>query len=166
MTAAKKIDASHPFMDRNVIMNLANGVTNTLKTMADVVAQFEKPFVSEGWKPTTELSVSLDLSLAPFKGQIRFHFDKQVAKTIIEKMTSSEILDENSNELLDGVGEISNMFYGTAKTKLNEIGFKLSMSTPHPCWTKDLPVVASSKATMIVPFKIIAKHCYVEIVIF
>ena len=104
--------------------------------------------------------------LAPFKGQILFHFDKQVAKTIIEKMMSLEILDENSSELLDGVGEISNMFYGTAKMKLNEIGFKLSMSTPHPCWTKDLPPVASSKANMIVPFKIITKHCYVEIIIF
>jgi chemotaxis protein CheX len=166
MSTAKKIDLGHPFMDSSVILNLANGINTTLKTMTDLVATFDKPFVGENWKSPTEFSVILELSVDPFKGILLFHFDKTVAQSIIEKLTGSAIDSVNNTEILDGIGEVSNMFYGTAKTKLNEIGFKLKMSVPKPLVTSELPAPVGDFKNMIIPFKILNKSCFVEIVVY
>lgn len=166
MTTAKKIPASHPFMDSAVILNLANGINTTLKTMTDLVATFDKPFVGDKWKAPTEFSVALELSVDPFKGILLFHFDKTVAQSIIEKLTGSAVDTVNNTEILDGIGEVSNMFYGTAKTKLNESGFSLKMSVPKPQLTTELPTPIGDFKNMIIPFKILSKNCFVEIIVF
>ncbi len=165
MSAAPKINTSHPFMDREVVMSFGNGVIEVLKMMADVEAHFEKPFAAMNWQSPTEVSVHLTLSSDPYKGKIQFHFDKAIAKSIIEKMTGAGI-EPDSPEILDGVGEISNMFYGAAKTKLNLQGYNLNMSLPKPCWTKDLPKPIATLTCMVIPFKISTALCYVEIIIF
>ena len=164
MSAAFKVDVQHPFMDREVVLNIANGVVETLKILADITADFEKPFVADHWQSPTEVSVYLNLNSEPFCGKIHFHFDVKVAKYIIETLTGSSV-PSDSDEILDGVGEISNIFYGSAKTKLNGIGYNLKMSLPTPCWTKDLPPSPDSKKCMIIPFKVNNALCYVEIVI-
>ncbi len=166
MNTAKKIDMGHPFMHSTVILNLANGINTTLKTMTDLVAIFDKPYLGENWKSPTEFSVILELSVDPFKGILIFHFDKSVAQSIIEKLTGSVIDSSNSAEILDGIGEVSNMFYGTAKTKLNESGYKLKMSVPKPCLTSELPAPVGEFRNMVIPFKVLSKSCFVEIVVF
>ncbi len=162
---APKIDVTHPFMNRDVILNLSNGMSTTLKMMADIEASFEKPYASVDWKSPKEISVFLILDTDSYKGQVLFHFDKAVAKKIIENMVGSAVA-EDSPEILDGVGEISNIFYGAAKTKLKEAGFDLKMTIPQPCWTKDLPPVTNKSLVMIIPFKIENKDCFVEIILF
>lgn len=162
---APKIDLTHPFMNRDVILNLSNGMTTTLKLMAQIDAHFEKPYASTDWKSPKEISVFLVLDTDAYKGQVLFHFDKAVAKKIIENMIGSSV-PEDSPEILDGVGEISNIFYGAAKTKLKEAGFDLNMTIPQPCWTKDLPEMVTKSLSMIIPFKVEDKDCFVEIVLF
>jgi chemotaxis protein CheX len=162
---APKINASHPFMNRDVILNLSNGMTATLKMMANVDSSFEKPYTSTHWKSPKEISVYLILDTDAYKGQVLFHFDKDVAKKIIENMVGSAIA-EDSADILDGVGEISNIFYGAAKTKIKEAGIDLNMTIPKPCWTKDLTPITNKSISMIIPFKIENKDCYVEIIIF
>ena len=85
MSAAIKQPQQHPFLDRDVILSLANGVTETLQTMAQTSASFEKPFVAKDWKTPCQIAVFLELHSDPYKGQVRFHFDKNVAQGIIEK---------------------------------------------------------------------------------
>lgn len=164
MSAARKIKAEHPFMDRELVLSFANGVVDVLKMMAQVDANFEKPFAAVNWKSPTELSVHLALNSDPYKGKIVFHFDKTVAQSIIEQMTGSEV-SPSLEEILDGVGEISNMFYGAAKTKLNMVGFQLAMTLPVPVLTKNLPVYVTDTTSMVIPFRILEKLCYVEIII-
>jgi chemotaxis protein CheX len=163
--AAPKITSDHPFMNRDVIMNLSNGMSTTLKLMANIDTQFEKPFSDKAWSSPKEISVLLSLDSDFFKGQIVFHFDKHVAKKIIENMIGSQVA-EDSPEILDGVGEISNIFYGAAKTKLKESGFNLQLTIPQPLWTKDLPVPIQKSIVMVIPFKVENKDCFVEITLF
>lgn len=152
-------------MDRQVIMSLANGVGEGLKIMAEIETQFEKPFAAANWRSPTDISVYLTLNSDPFKGRLQFHFPKRVAKAIIEKMTGSEV-PADSDELLDGMGEVANMFFGAAKTKLNQIGFALEMTIPKPCWSKSLPFPVNDTRCMLIPFKVLDETCYVEIIIF
>lgn len=162
MSAANKSPGHHPFMDKEVLLNLTNGVAETLKTMADMSTHFEKPFISTSWAPPNEISVFLNVESDPFRGMIYFHFLKSVAELAIEKLTGSKPTPD-SPEILDGVGEISNIFYGLAKTKLNQLGFQLKLSQPHPYWTKELPPRIGNTVSLVIPFKIENQACYIEI---
>ena len=166
MGAATKQPTQHPFLDRDVILSLANGVTETLQTMAQTVAAFEKPFVAKEWKTPCQIAVFLELHSDPYKGQVRFHFDKNVAQGIIEKMLGAKVDEMALNDILDGVGEISNIFFGLTKTKLNSIGFKLNMTTPHPCESDTLPPIIGEKTLLIIPFRIEQTLCYVEMILY
>lgn len=165
MSAAPKVNQSHPFMNRDVFMSLTNEMSHVLKSMANIDVDFQKPFVSTEWKSPKEISVILNLDDPSYKGRVCFHFDKDVAKKIIENMIGAPV-EEGSPDILDGVGEVSNMFYGSTKTKLNTLGFSLNVSLPKPLWTKDLPPNISNCLSMIVPLKIENKDCFVEISIF
>ncbi|MEK6627022.1 MAG: chemotaxis protein CheX [Bdellovibrionota bacterium] len=165
MSTAPKIPAQHPFLNGEVILNFSAGVAETLQTMAGVASTFDKGFVEKNWKSKNDISVFLDLKSDPYTGQIRFHFDKMVLAALFEKMIGQKI-DPNSREILDCMGEISNMCYGYAKAKLNEKGFALKMTIPHPCATKDLPEVYSRHPHIIIPFKVFDQLCHIQIIIF
>lgn len=165
MSFANKISPEHPFMNREVILNFTNEMSNTLSMMAQVEASFGKPFITANFKSPNEISVYLILNTDQFKGKVQFHFDKDIAKTIIGNMVGAD-MQENWNDVLDGVGEISNIFYGSAKTKLNEIGFHLNSSSPHPCWTKNLPINIGQSLCMVIPFMIQDKECFVEFIFY
>ncbi|OFZ29289.1 MAG: hypothetical protein A2622_07680 [Bdellovibrionales bacterium RIFCSPHIGHO2_01_FULL_40_29] len=166
MSAATKLNPQHPFLDRDVILSLANGVTETLQTMAQTVANFEKPFVAKEWQTPCQIAVFLELNADPYHGQVRFHFDSSVARGIIDKMLGPQVEEMKMDEILDGVGEISNIFFGLAKTKLNTIGFKLNMSTPYPCQSADLPAIVGEKTLLIIPFRVEQALCYVELILY
>lgn len=165
MSTAPKIPVEHPFLNRDVILNFSNGVVETLETMAGVKSEFEKAFVEKNWKPQNDISVYLDLSSEPFVGQIRFHFNKFALAKLYEKMMGSPV-DPDSPEILDCLGELSNMCYGYAKGKLNEKGFSLKMTLPHPCKTVDLPEAVSHHPQIVIPFKVFSESCQIQIVIF
>lgn len=165
MSTAPKIPQEHPFLNRDVIMNFSNGVAETLQTMAGVASTFEKGFVEKNWKPKNDISVYLDLKSEPYTGQIRFHFSRVVLAELFEKMLGQSI-DPNSREVLDCLGEISNMCYGYAKAKLNGLGFSLKMTIPHPSVTQDLPEVFSRHPHIIIPFKVFDQPCFIQIIIF
>lgn len=163
--SAVKISPEHPFLNREVILNLSNGVIETLQTMAGVESHFEKAFVEKNWKPAGEYSVYLNLESEQYTGQIAFHFSKQALASLYEKMLGTKI-DPESAEIVDCMGELSNMCYGYAKGKLNEKGFALKMTLPHPGKTKDLPNVVSQHPHIVIPFKIFTENCFIQVVIF
>lgn len=165
MSTAPKISKEHPFLNRDVILNFSNGVIETLQTMAGVESSFEKAYVEKNWHAPNEISVYLDLQSEPYTGQIRFHFNKAVLAGLYEKMTDQAV-DPNAPEIVDCLGEISNMCYGYAKGKLNEKGFTLKMTLPHPSNTADLPEVYSQHPHIIIPFKVFNEVCHIQIVIF
>lgn len=165
MSTAPKIAPQHPFLNSEVILNFSNGVAETLQTMAGVSISFDKGFVEKNWKAKNDISVYLDLKSPPYTGQIRFHFNKVVLVTLFEKMLGQTVAPD-SNELLDCLGEISNMCYGYSKAKLNEKGFALQMSIPRPSATKDLPEVFSRHPHIVIPFKVLEEQCHIQIIMF
>lgn len=165
MSTAPKISQEHPFLNREVIMNFSNGVAETLQIMAGVGSTFDKGYVEKNWKAQNEISVFLDLKSEPYTGQIRFHFSRSVLAKLFEKMLGQTV-DPNSQEVLDCLGEISNMCYGYAKAKLNEKGFQLKMTIPHPVPTEDLPEVVTQHPHIIIPFKVFDQACHIQIIIF
>lgn len=154
----------HPLMNSEVIENISNGVELTLKAMAQVSGLFEKSYVEKNWKAPTEVSVYIELDSPPCCGQVRFHFSRNVLRQL-HKLIMNEDVSADSDEVLDCVGEISNICYGYAKSKLNLQGYRLQMALPHPSKTEDLPQVISEHPHIIIPFRVLNETCFVEIVI-
>lgn len=164
MGAAPRISQLHPFLNSAVIVNLSNGVVETLKTMAHVASIFEKAFVEKSWKAQGEISVYLNLESPPCYGQVRFHFSRKVLADICKNMIKEEVALD-SPDLVDCLGEISNVCYGFAKAKLNSQGYSLKMELPHASKTEDMPPVESKYPHIIIPFKVLNETCYIEIII-
>lgn len=156
---------SHPVLENELMINLSNGVDETLQTMARVSSIFERSFSDKNWKsPSSEYSVYLDIQSLPSKGQIRFHFTYNALAELYKSMLGDNDTPDRA-QVVDVLGEISNVCYGLAKGRLNREGYSLGMSLPHPGKTVDLPEVFSDRPNMIIPFKVFNETCYIQIVI-
>jgi chemotaxis protein CheX len=163
--SALKINPIHPFLNRDILLALTEGILNTLGSMSKVSVKFEKPFADNAWVTPKQISVLVKLDSDSYTGQLVFHFDAVVAQKVIESMTG-ELLAADSLELIDGMGEISNIFYGAAKTKLKEKGLSLAMAIPKPCWSTDLVVKPNVTTKIIMPFHVENIECFFEIAVY
>ena len=164
MPVASPTDFPQIALEDNLMINLSNGVGETLQKMANVECTFEKAFTDKTWTPPEGFSVFLDVESPPSHGQIRFHFShKALIKLYNNIMNETSVPVES--EVLDCLGEFSNVSYGVAKRKLNGDGFSLNMALPHASTSKDIPNVVSTKPKTIIPFNIFEEKCYIEVVI-
>ncbi len=151
-------------MNSSVLLCLSGSVVETIRVMAQAATKFERAFVEKNWQSPTDVSVIVDLQSAPDKGQIRFHFTGEVLVAFCKKMLFEDVGPE-SQEALDCSGELSNMFFGFAKAKLNDSGYNFKLSIPEPRKTKNLPALNSKVSNVIIPFKVMNETCYIQIVV-
>lgn len=157
--------AKHPFQDANVINAFASGVKNTLSEMAQMNCDFERPFVEKEWTPTADATGVMELKSNQHTGYLHIHFPKEAICEIMSKMLG-EPTNEFNDEVLDGVGEITNIVYGTMKAKLNPLGYEFKMATPKADYTKNLPDSnGPGNKHLIIPFKVSGIDCAIEIVL-
>lgn len=162
--AALELLHSHPHLENELKVYLSTGVDETLQTMAHVSSIFEKSIEDENWKSPCELSVYLEIQTPPVKGQIRFHFSQTVLENIYKNMMNEEATPDYG-QVVDILGELSNVSYGLCKGKMNREGYSLGMALPHPGKTKDLPEVIATRSRTVIPFKVFNETCYIEILI-
>ncbi len=155
---------SYPILENELMLNLASGVDETFQTMAHTNSIFEKAFTDKNWKAPAEYSVYLDFQTLPAKGQIRFHFTQNALVSLYNAMMGCTGVPDMV-EVIDVLGEISNVCYGLAKGKLNREGYALGMALPHPGKTSDLPEFTSDRPNMVIPFRVFNEICYIQVVI-
>lgn len=151
-------------MNSSVILTLTGSVSETIKVMAQAATKFDKAFVEKNWQSPSDVSVVVDLDSPPNRGQIRFHFSGRVLTEFCKRMLSENV-EPDSREILDCSGELSNMFFGFAKAKLNESGYNFKLSIPKPFNKGSLPVITSNHSNVILPFKVLNETCYIQIVV-
>ena len=84
---------------------------------------------------------------------------------IIQNMIG-ETHTEVSSDVADAVGELTNMIYGSAKTSLNQRGYKFDMAIPTVVRGDFIVSKGESGATLVVPFILKNKsEFYVELTV-
>ncbi len=154
----------HPFQDANVINALAEGVQNTLKEMAQAPCQFEKPFVQRNWLPIADGTGVIELKSLKHRGFLHIHFPKEAIMKIVGNMVGEAPSDFN-DDVLDGIGEITNIVYGAMKAKLNPMGYDFKMATPKAEYTKNLNQLERTNRQLIIPVNVLDWKCYLEVVL-
>lgn len=163
-TAAKKAEApkaDNPLFKENVINAICVGVQETLSMMAQVQANFEKPTIEMAWKTKGDVTGIIDFETTNFRGSLYIHFPGEVLIKLYNTMVG-ESLTAVSPEVVDCIGEISNMAYGVAKGKLDPLKLNFSMSLPKAMKTVDLKRIAAAPH-LLIPFTVYDQKCLLEI---
>jgi chemotaxis protein CheX len=101
----------------------------------------------------------------PLQGTLLISYKKDSILYIIENMLGEKHADIDK-EVGDAVGELTNMIYGSAKTTLNQLGYKFEMAIPTVI-TGTFTVSTQHKgATLVIPFNLDNKSTFhVEITV-
>lgn len=165
-TALKLSNLKHPIFEKLVVENICSGIRDTLIQLGSFKTEFKPHFYGTKWTPPTPISVVLNVKQGDQPLQVRFHFDPNPVIEILEGMLGDKV-DPQSQDILDGVGEISNMIYGLIKTKVSASGFQFGMGRPEACFSKNLPApVNPNTHSLIIPFTVNGGSCHFEFIVF
>ncbi len=162
----KHIPTIETFSKMLVIDHFKEGISETIKILGADQVDFQPVIIEKKWKPTSEITVIMDIKMIDEPMQVRFHFESAPIINILESMLGSKV-EPKSADLLDGIGEISNMIYGLIKTKANNNGFTMGMARPAACFSENAPPIATrNHYSVILPFRVNTHQCFFEFVAF
>ena len=162
--AVKKIQTTtveNPLFKESMIKAVCEGLTETLFTMAQVKITFDKPSIEFTWKTLGDVSGVINFETTSFRGSVYIHFPSDVLIKMYNHMVG-ESQTELTADVIDCIGEISNMAYGVAKGKLDPLQLQFTMSLPKTSKTKELNRL-TTVPHLLVPFKVYEKKCMMEI---
>ncbi len=150
--SALKLVNKKPLLNQEVVKSFIEGVVKTLSMMANTQVRALDPKQIELFKIDSEVAGVVGFATEKEKGLLVISFDK---KSIIK--IHNNMLSENETELtpsvVDVVGELANMVYGSAKTSLNQIGYQFQMSIPTIIHGSFQLTKKSISPTVVVPFE-------------
>lgn len=152
MSAALK-ESANPLFDKRLIAAFVDGVVKVMKTMANTETQVGKPFIESNFTVKGDIAGMVGMVAPPLKGTLMISYKQESILAILENMLG-EKHEEISQEVVDAVGELTNMIYGTAKATLNQLGYNFEMAIPSVI-RGDFVITKSEKgATLVIPFNL------------
>ncbi len=112
-------------MDASYVNPFIEGTLHILDTTAFVKARPEPPFLKSGRKAQGDISGILVVD-GDLKGTAVISFSEKSILGIVSAMFGEE-MSEINDEILDAVGEISNMVAGHVSTKIAELDKKVKV---------------------------------------
>ncbi len=162
----KHIPTIETFSKMLVIDHIKEGISETIKILGANQINFQPVVIEKRWKSAAEITVIMDIKMIDEPMQVRLHFESAPIIFILESMLGSKVLPKSEN-LLGGIGEISNMIYGLIKTKASNNGFTLGMSRPVACFSENAPSIATrNHYSIVIPFQVNTHQCFFEFVAF
>lgn len=141
-------------MDAKIINPFIDSAMNVIQTMASITPRAGKPYLKN--TPGTWGAVTGVIGMAGDRitGNMLISFDEECVLKIVSKMLMTEYTTIN-DEVVDAVGELTNIISGGAKTGLSMYGFKFEMATPVMLTGRGLEIRQLTNAPIIVaPFEI------------
>lgn len=138
--------------------------TNVISTMAELGVQAQAPQIKKSPLPFGDIAGIMPMSSPDVRGQLVISFTKESILGVSSKMLREEFLELNE-EIMDVVGEITNMATGGAKAKLDLEGFDFDMARPYVVLKKDYATLdlPSKKAQIVIPYKTDVGPIFIEI---
>ena len=115
-------------MDVKFINPFLNGTISVLKTMAFVEPKPDKPYLKKDAMARGDVSGIIGLTGA-VTGSMALSFSEGAILKIVSNMLGEEINEVNGN-IMDAVGEITNMVSGVARKELESIGLNVEAAIP------------------------------------
>ena len=136
---------------------------NVLKTMANTDIKPGKPSLKKDAVARGDVSGLIGMAGPTVSGSFSISFEKKLALTVFERMVGDPI-DTISEDIIDMVGEITNMVAGGAKKLLGEKGYEFNMATPIVVTGVSHSITHQIDASkVLMPFQCDAGNAFIEI---
>lgn len=149
-------------MDAELINPFIESATNVLKTMAQTEAVPGKPRLKRNNVSWGSITGLIGMTGDDVIGNMILSFDTPCILSIASKMLMEEFVEINK-DVIDAVGEITNMICGGTKKSLREHGYGVCMATPIVITGKEVALSQLTKSPIItIPFNTPAGEFVIE----
>ena len=159
MSAVVKFENKNPLLNSEVIKAFVESVKNTIKTTTSLQISSEKPYTANTNTIKAEIAGIVGITSNEHSGLLIMSFSKEAVLEIHNTMLG-ESETEMSQSVVDLVGELSNMVYGTSKSELNKMGYNFKMAIPTVAKGSFEITNKSKSLTIMMPFKISEKYSF------
>ena len=136
---------------------------NVIKTMAKTEAKPGKPFLKSEKSANGDVTGIVGMRGTQARGSLAITFTEPAILHIYSQMLD-EKADKISDDIVDCVGEITNMICGGAKAILSEKGYKFDMAIPSMIAGENHTIFHKTNGKIIcIPFDTIAGSFFLEI---
>jgi chemotaxis protein CheX len=140
-------------MKAEYINPFIKAATNVIETMAFTKAEAGKPTLKQDNKTFGVVTGIIGMTGDSVGGNLILSFDEPSILAIVSKMLM-ETFSTVNKDVVDAVGELTNMICGGVKSDFSEMGLNIGMATPVMLQGKGLELSQLAKAPIIVmPFK-------------
>lgn len=139
-----KVEFINPFL---------NAAKNVLETMAQTKVHPGKPHLKEGNASYGEVTGIIGMTSDDISGSMIVSFSEPCILKIVANMLMEDPRPKIDEEVVDAVGEITNMICGGAKAELAKVSHKFDLATPTMVVGKGVEISYYSKdPTVVIPF--------------
>ena len=136
---------------------------NVLATMAQTQATPQKPRLKSGITSYGEVTGIIGMTSDEISGSMIVSFSEKCILQIVANMLMEEPKTKIDDEVVDAVGELTNMICGGAKVHLARLDHKFDLAIPSMVVGKGVEISFYSRApTIIIPFETEAGSFVVE----
>ena len=140
-------------MKAEFINPFINSTVNVFKTMAQLNPAPGKPYLKHDKVTWGVVSGVIGMAGDKASGNMIISFDEPCILKVVSNMLMEEFTELN-NDVLDAVGEITNMISGGARRELGEMGYSFEMAIPIIVRGKDVELTQITKQPiLVVPFE-------------
>ncbi len=126
---------------------------NVLKTMAGTTATANKPQIKTDNKTFGVVTGVIGLAGNNVSGNMIISFDEPAILSIVSKMLMETFTTVN-HDVVDAVGELTNMICGGVKNAFSEMGIQIGMATPVMLTGRGMELSQLAKGgVLVVPFQ-------------
>lgn len=151
-------------MKNQFVQPFIDSMSKVLVTMARIEPSTDTPNLINKDLPPADITGFIPLSSPRTQGSLVLSFPEPVILHIAENMFN-EKFDSIDSDIVDLVGELTNMVTGNAKGLLDEKGFSFGMDTPTVIKGSGQTIshVGFNGTVVVVPFNTEAGEFYVEV---
>ena len=140
-------------MKAELINPFLNAAKNVLETMAQVKVISQKPHLKAGTSSYGVVTGIIGMTSEQITGSMIVSFSEKCILKIVANMLMEEVKEKIDDEVVDAVGELTNMICGGAKAQLAKLDLKFALATPTMVVGKGVEISFYSKSpTIVIPF--------------
>lgn len=150
-------------MKAEFINPFLNATKNVIETMAQTKTNALKPQLKTGSTTYGEVTGIIGMASDTVSGTMVVSFSEACILKIVSNMLMEEPKPKIDDEVVDAVGELTNMICGGAKAELAKLNHKFDLATPTMIVGKGVEISHySDQPTITIPFKTDAGDFVIE----
>jgi len=141
---------------------ILQSTANVLSTMADVQIKSERPVRENAFKAKGDVTGCIELRSPQANGTLAISFSRPLILDIFARVLEEDAKEVNE-EVVNLVGEITNMVSGGAKRSLEDQGYDFAMTLPSVICGAGKDIVRTDGKGVIVPLHAEKGEMYIEV---